>query len=184
MPCWTIWMVPHGRLGHDEHGWSFVFILVESRICFSAPTARSVYPEENRDKLNSWPMVNESLILQKGDKLIRSCSSRHGRGRKVRILTRRAWPVSWSKTQGAQLKLATFLSNQRDSNSMIRNFRRHLRSLLALSLSRCHMSIGIDYHTAIIVNNRNEILWKRFQVLINSYSKASSTNWNYDALTF
>ena len=31
---------------------------------------QNIYPEEIEDKLNSMAMVNESLIIQKGDKLI------------------------------------------------------------------------------------------------------------------
>ena len=34
------------------------------------PNGQNIYPEEIEDKLNSMAMVNESLVLQKGDKLV------------------------------------------------------------------------------------------------------------------
>ena len=34
------------------------------------PNGQNIYPEEIEDKLNSMAMVNESIVLQKGDKLV------------------------------------------------------------------------------------------------------------------
>ena len=34
------------------------------------PNGQNIYPEEIEDKLNSMAMVNESIILQKADKLV------------------------------------------------------------------------------------------------------------------
>ena len=34
------------------------------------PNGQNIYPEEIEDKLNSMPMVSESIILQKDDKLV------------------------------------------------------------------------------------------------------------------
>lgn len=33
------------------------------------PNGQNIYPEEIEDKLNSMPMVGESLVVQRGDKL-------------------------------------------------------------------------------------------------------------------
>ena len=37
---------------------------------FLGPNGQNIYPEEIEDKLNSMAMVNESIILQKDDKLV------------------------------------------------------------------------------------------------------------------
>ena len=52
----------------DENG--FVFIKGRSKNMLLGANGQNVYPEEIEDKLNSMTMVVESLIIQKGDKLV------------------------------------------------------------------------------------------------------------------
>ena len=47
-----------------------VFIRGRIKNMLLGANGQNVYPEEIEDKLNSMAMVNESLILQKGDKLV------------------------------------------------------------------------------------------------------------------
>ncbi len=66
----------------DENGWfhtgdlakmsqdGHVFILGRIKNMLLGANGQNVYPEEIEDKLNSMAMVSESLILQKGDKLV------------------------------------------------------------------------------------------------------------------
>ncbi len=66
----------------DDNGWfhtgdlatmskdGHVFILGRIKNMLLGSNGQNVYPEEIENKLNSMAMVNESLILQKGDKLI------------------------------------------------------------------------------------------------------------------
>lgn len=66
----------------DEEGWfhtgdlatmsqdGHVFILGRIKNMLLGSNGQNVYPEEIENKLNSMAMVNESLILQKGDKLV------------------------------------------------------------------------------------------------------------------
>ena len=66
----------------DENGWfhtgdlakmskdGHVFILGRIKNMLLGSNGQNVYPEEIEDKLNSMAMVNESLIIQKGDKLV------------------------------------------------------------------------------------------------------------------
>ena len=46
------------------------FVKGRSKNMLLGPNGQNIYPEEIEDKLNSMAMVNESIILQKGDKLI------------------------------------------------------------------------------------------------------------------
>ena len=46
------------------------FVRGRSKNMLLGPNGQNIYPEEIEDKLNSMAMVNESLVLQKGDKLI------------------------------------------------------------------------------------------------------------------
>lgn len=55
-----------GRQNSDGH----FFILGRIKNMLLASNGENVYPEEIEDKLNSMIMVNESLVLQKGDKFI------------------------------------------------------------------------------------------------------------------
>ncbi len=58
-----------GDLGiMDEEG--NVFIKGRSKNMLLGANGQNIYPEEIEDKLNSMPMVVESLIVQKGDKLV------------------------------------------------------------------------------------------------------------------
>ncbi len=41
-----------------------------ARTCFSGASGQNIYPEEIEDKLNSLALVAESVVVQKGDKLI------------------------------------------------------------------------------------------------------------------
>ncbi|MCI6201302.1 MAG: AMP-binding protein [Paraprevotella sp.] len=52
----------------DENG--YVFIKGRSKNMLLGANGQNVYPEEIEDKLNSMTMVVESLIIQKGDKLV------------------------------------------------------------------------------------------------------------------
>lgn len=54
------------RMSDDGH----VFILGRIKNMLLGSNGQNVYPEEIEDKLNSMSMVSESLILQKGDKLV------------------------------------------------------------------------------------------------------------------
>ena len=66
----------------DENGWfhtgdlakmskdGHVFILGRIKNMLLGSNGQNVYPEEIEDKLNSMAMVNESIVLQKGDKLV------------------------------------------------------------------------------------------------------------------
>lgn len=55
-----------GTMSFDGH----VFIRGRIKNMLLGSNGQNVYPEEIEDKLNSMPMVAESLIIQKGDKLI------------------------------------------------------------------------------------------------------------------
>ena len=55
-----------GTMSADEH----VFIRGRIKNMLLGSNGQNVYPEEIEDKLNSMAYVNESLIVQKGDKLI------------------------------------------------------------------------------------------------------------------
>ena len=46
------------------------FVKGRSKNMLLGPNGQNIYPEEIEDKLNSMAMVNESIVLQKGDKLI------------------------------------------------------------------------------------------------------------------
>ena len=46
------------------------FVRGRSKNMFLGPNGQNIYPEEIEDKLNSMAMVNESIILQKDDKLV------------------------------------------------------------------------------------------------------------------
>lgn len=46
------------------------FVKGRSKNMLLGPNGQNIYPEEIEDKLNSMAMVNESIIIQKGDKLI------------------------------------------------------------------------------------------------------------------
>lgn len=52
----------------DETG--HIFIRGRIKNMLLGANGQNIYPEEIEDKLNSMPLVNESIILQKGDKLI------------------------------------------------------------------------------------------------------------------
>ena len=70
------------RLALDSEGWyhsgdlalmdenGYVFIKGRSKNMLLGANGQNVYPEEIEDKLNSMTMVVESLIIQKGDKLV------------------------------------------------------------------------------------------------------------------
>ena len=47
-----------------------VFIKVRSKNMLLGSNGQNIYPEELEDKLNSMPMVSESVVIQSGDKLI------------------------------------------------------------------------------------------------------------------
>ena len=55
-----------GTMSEDGH----LFILGRIKNMLLGSNGQNIYPEEIEDKLNSLVMVNESLILQKGEKLI------------------------------------------------------------------------------------------------------------------
>ena len=55
-----------GRLNSEGH----LFILGRIKNMLLGSNGQNVYPEEIEDKLNSMVMVNESLIVQHGDKLV------------------------------------------------------------------------------------------------------------------
>ena len=46
------------------------FVKGRSKNMLLGPNGQNIYPEEIEDKLNSMAMVNESIVLQKGDKLV------------------------------------------------------------------------------------------------------------------
>ncbi len=46
------------------------FVRGRSKNMLLGPNGQNIYPEEIEDKLNSMAMVNESLVIQKGDKLV------------------------------------------------------------------------------------------------------------------
>ena len=66
----------------DEDGWfhtgdlatmdaeGHFFVRGRSKNMLLGPNGQNIYPEEIEDKLNSMPMVNESIVLQKDDKLV------------------------------------------------------------------------------------------------------------------
>lgn len=65
----------------DQDGWfhtgdlatmspdGHIYVKGRSKNMLLGPNGQNIYPEEIEDKLNSMPMVSESLIIQKGDKL-------------------------------------------------------------------------------------------------------------------
>jgi long-chain acyl-CoA synthetase len=53
-------------MSEDGH----LFILGRIKNMLLGSNGQNIYPEEIEDKLNSLVMVNESLVLQKGEKLI------------------------------------------------------------------------------------------------------------------
>ena len=55
-----------GRLSADGH----LFLLGRIKNMLLGSNGQNVYPEEIEDKLNSMTMVGESLVIQKGDRLI------------------------------------------------------------------------------------------------------------------
>lgn len=55
-----------GKMSADGH----LFILGRIKNMLLGSNGQNVYPEEIEDKLNSMAMVNESLIIQKGDQLV------------------------------------------------------------------------------------------------------------------
>ena len=55
-----------GKMSNDGH----LFILGRIKNLLLGSNGQNIYPEEIEDKLNSMAMVNESLIIQHGDKLI------------------------------------------------------------------------------------------------------------------
>ena len=58
-----------GDVGYlDKDG--FLFITGRSKNVIVTQNGKNIYPEEIEDKLNSMAMVNESIVLQKGDKLV------------------------------------------------------------------------------------------------------------------
>ena len=46
------------------------FVRGRSKNMLLGPNGQNIYPEEIEDKLNSMAMVNESIVLQKDDKLV------------------------------------------------------------------------------------------------------------------
>jgi long-chain acyl-CoA synthetase len=58
-----------GDLGTMDYDGN-VFINGRSKNMLLGPSGQNIYPEEIEDKLNSMPMVSESLIVQDGDKLV------------------------------------------------------------------------------------------------------------------
>ena len=46
------------------------YVKGRSKNMLLGPNGQNIYPEEIEDKLNSMAMVNESIVLQKGDKLV------------------------------------------------------------------------------------------------------------------
>ena len=66
----------------DEDGWfhtgdlatmsadGHFFVRGRSKNMLLGPNGQNIYPEEIEDKLNSMAMVNESIVLQKDDKLV------------------------------------------------------------------------------------------------------------------
>ena len=55
-----------GTMSADGH----LYIRGRIKNMLLGTNGQNVYPEEIEDKLNSLPMVSESLVLQKGDKLV------------------------------------------------------------------------------------------------------------------
>lgn len=62
-------MVSYRRPCHDERGRTFLRQGPQQEHALG-PNGQNIYPEEIEDKLNSMAMVNESIVLQKGDKLV------------------------------------------------------------------------------------------------------------------
>ena len=52
----------------DEDG--YIYVTGRSKNVIVTQNGKNIYPEEIEDKLNSMAMVNESIVLQKGDKLV------------------------------------------------------------------------------------------------------------------
>ena len=55
-----------GTLSSTDH----LFIRGRIKNMLLGANGQNVYPEEIEDKLNSMPMVSESIIIQRGDKLV------------------------------------------------------------------------------------------------------------------
>ena len=55
-----------GTMSNDGH----VFILGRIKNMLLGPSGQNIYPEEIEDQLNSMPMVSESLIVQRGNRLV------------------------------------------------------------------------------------------------------------------
>jgi len=55
-----------GTMSADGH----IFILGRIKNMLLSANGQNIYPEEIEDQLNSMPMVNESLIVQRGDRLV------------------------------------------------------------------------------------------------------------------
>ena len=52
----------------DENG--YIFIKGRSKNMLLGASGQNIYPEEIEDKLNSMAMVNESIVIQKDEKLV------------------------------------------------------------------------------------------------------------------
>ncbi len=63
-------MVSYRRPCHDVARTDISYVKGRSKNMLLGPNGQNMYPEEIEDKLNSMAMVNESIVLQKGDKLV------------------------------------------------------------------------------------------------------------------
>ena len=52
----------------DKDG--YLFIKGRSKNMILGPSGQNIYPEEIEDRLNSMPMVTESIVVQRGEKLV------------------------------------------------------------------------------------------------------------------
>jgi iron only hydrogenase large subunit-like protein len=55
-----------GTMNADGH----IFILGRIKNMLLGPSGQNIYPEEIEDKLSSMPMVNECIVVQRGEKLV------------------------------------------------------------------------------------------------------------------
>ncbi len=85
LPCMEVKIYKNEEATHeaiDEEGWyhtgdlatmssdGHIFIRGRLKNMLLGANGQNVYPEEIEDKLNSMPLVSESLIVQRGDKLV------------------------------------------------------------------------------------------------------------------
>lgn len=76
-----------------------VFIKGRSKNMLLGASGQNIYPEEIEDKLNSLALVAESVVVQKGDKLIALVHPDYDEAQTLNLFKYSTnWQMSWSRT--------------------------------------------------------------------------------------